>query len=80
MPTSQAIQKKAGRGVAKSVQPSEPMFLEFDDLDLPRGRWEKDYGKQIGQCALRIDINIRKWAQVGQEKKDILWTETQVCG
>lgn len=75
--SSQAT-KKRGRGPAKSVKASEPMFLDFDDLEFPTGRWQKEYGQYIGYCASKLDINLRTWNDVEQDKRDILWDETKV--
>ena len=72
-------QKRTGRGPSKPVRSSKPMILQFDDWNLPTGDWEAAYGCQIGQCALRIDINLRNWLKVDQIIKDKLWAETKVC-
>ena len=54
------------------------MFWEFNEHDFPNGDWENKYGKQVGQCALRIDINAPKWPKVDQSIKDKMWAETKV--
>ena len=76
--TSSKKKKVTGRGPSRPVNSSTPMFLEFDEYDLPTGDWVDKYGKQIGQCALRIDINAPKWNKVDQSIKDRMWAETQV--
>ena len=76
-PTSQS-KRKTGRGPSKPVQGSEPMVLEFDEFDLPTGKWEFRYGRHVGFCSKRIDINIHDWKHVGELKKDTLWDETKV--
>uniref|UniRef100_A0A803MT75 Ubiquitin-like protease family profile domain-containing protein n=1 Tax=Chenopodium quinoa TaxID=63459 RepID=A0A803MT75_CHEQI len=50
---------KKGRGPSKSVQTITPMFLEFDEFDMPIGKWESAYGKKIGNCAQRVNINVK---------------------
>lgn len=47
------------------------MVLDFDEFDLPIGRWESLYGRQIGQCALRIDITALDLSKVDPVKLDI---------
>ena len=69
---------KKGRGPSKGILPKTPMYLEFDEFDLPTGQWEKVYGQHIGQCALRVDINNHEWNKVDQIEKDNMWEETKV--
>jgi len=80
--TAASTKKKVitGRGPSKPVHVSTPMFLEFDEYDLPMGRWSVHYGRQLGQCALRIDINAPAWPKVDQSIKDKMWAETKVYG
>ena len=70
--------KKRGRGPAKSIKTSEPMVLEYDETHFPTVTFSKEYGQHIGHCASKLDINIRKWADVEERVKDVLWTETKV--
>uniref|UniRef100_A0A803LIU3 Uncharacterized protein n=1 Tax=Chenopodium quinoa TaxID=63459 RepID=A0A803LIU3_CHEQI len=68
--TSQPKPKKKGRGLSKGVQTTTPTFLEFDEFGLPTGQWESEYGKQIGTCSKKVDINLenmKKKALEGQE-------------
>ncbi|KAL2937211.1 tRNA pseudouridine synthase A [Bienertia sinuspersici] len=69
--------KKKGRGPSKEVQSSTPIFLEFDDFDLPTGKWEASYGKHIGKCALKIDINVKAYPKLDEVDKKNLWEETK---
>lgn len=75
---SSTLTKKKGRGPSKGVQTSTPMFLDFDDTNLPTGKWEAAYGKQIGTCAMKIDINVKEYAKMDKEDKQNLWEETKV--
>ena len=54
------------------------MILAFDEFDLPKGMWEFQYGRHIGFCSKRIDINIHDWKHVTDLDKDTLWDETKV--
>lgn len=70
--------KKRSRGPSKGIQSSTPMFLEFNAFDLPYQDWEAAYGKQIGACAKRIDINFNEYSKIDKVDKDNLWEETKV--
>lgn len=76
--TSSQSKKRKGRGPSKPIQPKVPMFLEFDDIHLPTGEWVKEYGQQIGQCAMRLDINQSHWEKVDDSMKESMWEETKV--
>ena len=70
--------KRRGRGPSRAVQSSTPMFLEFDEFDMPTGQWESAYGRQIGSCAQRIDINLKGYPKLDPVQKQGLWEETKV--
>ncbi|KMS98462.1 hypothetical protein BVRB_4g091570 [Beta vulgaris subsp. vulgaris] len=53
------------------------MFLEYDDLGQPMGDWEHDYGKHLGRCALKININFKSYRLVPEGDKQIFWHETK---
>ena len=76
--TSQPKPKKKGRGQSKGVQTITPIFLEFDEFGLPMGQWESAYGKQIGTCAKKIDINVKGYSKMDKVDKKNLWDETKV--
>ena len=69
---------KKGRGPSKSVQTITPMFLEFDEFDMPIGKWESAYGKQIGNCAQRVNINVKGYPNYDKVQKQNLWEESKV--
>ena len=47
--TAASTKKKVtGRGLSKPVNVSTPLFLEFDEYDLPMGRWSVHYGRNLG--------------------------------
>ena len=58
--SSSQAKKRKGRGPTKAIQTRKPMFLEFDEFELPTGEWEKNYGQQLGRCALKLDINVHE--------------------
>lgn len=70
--------QKKGRGPSKGPQTKTPMFLEFDEFNMPTGKWEEDYGTHIGFLASKLDINIREWKAVSKVDKDNMWDETKV--
>ena len=45
---------------------------------MPTGKWESAYGKQIGTCAQRIDINVKGYPKLDPVQKQNLWEETKV--
>lgn len=68
---------KRGRGPSKGVQVKEPMFLEYDDLGQPTGDWEHEYGKYLGACALRININVKEYQLVPEGDGQAFWDKTK---
>lgn len=71
---------KKGRGPSRGANfPSEPMFLDFNELGQATGQWTKEFGQHIGHCVTIFDINIRRFADVEQSLKDALWNTTKVC-
>ena len=67
--TSQPKPKKKGRGPSKGVQTTTPIFLEFDEFGLPTGKWESEYGKQIGTCSKKVDINVKEYSKMDKVEK-----------
>ncbi|XP_021728431.1 uncharacterized protein LOC110695510 isoform X2 [Chenopodium quinoa] len=68
---------KKGRGPSRSVQTTTPMFLEFDEFDMPIGKWESAYGKQISNCAQRVNINVKGYPKYDKVQKQNLWEESK---
>ncbi|XP_021753209.1 uncharacterized protein LOC110718634 [Chenopodium quinoa] len=68
---------KKGRGPSKSVQTITPVFLEFDEFDMSIGKWESAYGKQIGNCAQRVNINVKGYPKYDKVQKQNLWEESK---
>ncbi|KNA03285.1 hypothetical protein SOVF_210670, partial [Spinacia oleracea] len=68
---------RRGRGPSKGVQVKEPMFLEYDDLGQPAGKWEHVYGRQLGFYALKININVKTYRLVPEAVKKTIWDETK---
>jgi hypothetical protein len=73
------VQKKRGRGAAKALNTSEPMYIEFNQWAQHTGEFSKEFGKQIGHCATRVKITSGPWKEVSESLKDSLWEETKVC-
>ena len=73
------VQKKRGRGAAKALNTSEPMYIEFNQFNQHTGEFSKQFGKQIGHCATRVKINTREWKDVPESLKNSIWEETKVC-
>ncbi|XP_056695260.1 uncharacterized protein [Spinacia oleracea] len=65
-PTEESVSMKGkgrGRGSGKAKGPTKglgktgPMFLQFDSLLRPPGKWRLKYGQQIGLCSRKLNIN-----------------------
>ncbi|XP_021744712.1 uncharacterized protein LOC110710688 [Chenopodium quinoa] len=68
---------KKGRGPSRAIQTTTPMFLEFDEFDMPIGKWESAYGKQIGNCAQRVNVNVKGYPKYDKVQKQNLWEESK---
>ncbi|XP_021755815.1 uncharacterized protein LOC110721000 [Chenopodium quinoa] len=68
---------KRSRGPSKEVQVKEPMFLEYDDLGQPTGDWEHVYGRHLGCCAKKININVKRYRLVPEADKQKFWDKTK---
>ncbi|KAK9713154.1 hypothetical protein RND81_06G007300 [Saponaria officinalis] len=68
---------KKGRCATKGLKVSEPKYLEFDDLDRPRGKWRLKYGQNLGFCMRKFNINWN-WKDVIEGKRKLMWEETMV--
>ncbi|KAK9705013.1 hypothetical protein RND81_07G027000 [Saponaria officinalis] len=66
---------KKGRCATKGLKVSEPMYLEFDDLDRPRGKWRLKYGQHLGFCIRKFNINWN-WKDVSEGKRKLMWEDT----
>lgn len=75
---SDQVEKKRGRGAAKNLKSSRPMFIEFNQYGQHTGEFSEKFGKQIGHCASRVNITYREWKDVPQSLKDSMWEETKV--
>lgn len=78
MEGTSSLQKKRGRGASKNLAVKEPMFLEYNEQNIPTGKWKKQYGIHLGLCASRISINIRHFKDVEESETDCLWEDTKV--
>ncbi|XP_056685646.1 uncharacterized protein [Spinacia oleracea] len=83
-PTEESGSKKGkgrGRGSGKARGPTKglgktgPMFLQFDSLLRPSGKWRLKYGQQIGLCSRKLNINW-DWPSVSQGLRSKLWEDT----
>ena len=81
-PQSQGVsaitQIAKGRGPSKGVQVKKPMHLEFNEFNVPDGEWSKQYGKQVGSCAQRININEKEYRRIDEQTRQGFWEETKV--
>ncbi|KAH9619868.1 hypothetical protein KSS87_007780 [Heliosperma pusillum] len=67
-----------GRSATKGFRNSdEPMKLEFDKYNRPIGKWQGNYGKQIGFCMRKLNINWN-WKDVSAGKRKLLWQNTML--
>lgn len=66
-----------GRGATKGLRVSEPMYLEFDYLGRPRGKWRLKYGQQAGFCMRKLNI-CWNWKNVSEGKQLLFWQDTMV--
>ncbi|KNA10039.1 hypothetical protein SOVF_148060, partial [Spinacia oleracea] len=66
-----------GRGPSKGVKVAKPMFLEYNVYNVPDGQWSHEYGKQVGSCATRININVPLYPKVDEQTKKGFWEETK---
>uniref|UniRef100_A0A803LYE9 DUF8039 domain-containing protein n=1 Tax=Chenopodium quinoa TaxID=63459 RepID=A0A803LYE9_CHEQI len=53
------------------------MFLEYDDLGQPTGDWEHVYGRHLGCCAKKININVKRYRLVPEADKQKFWDKTK---
>ncbi|XP_056688768.1 uncharacterized protein [Spinacia oleracea] len=67
-----------GRGPSKGVKVAKPMFLEYNVYNVPDGQWSHEYGKQVGSCATRININVPLYPKVDEQTKKGFWEETKL--
>ncbi|XP_056685689.1 uncharacterized protein [Spinacia oleracea] len=54
------------------------MFLEYNVYNVPDGQWSHEYGKQVGSCATRININVPLYPKVDEQIKKGFWEETKL--
>ncbi|XP_056695379.1 uncharacterized protein [Spinacia oleracea] len=67
-----------GRGPSKGVKVAKTMFLEYNVYNVPDGQWSHEYGKQVGSCATRININVPLYPKVDEQIKKGFWEETKL--
>lgn len=67
--------KRKGRGPMKGFKATEPMFLEYDSLGQPCGRWQQKYGTHIGLCVRKLSI-LWAWNKVLEGLLKTLWDDT----
>lgn len=56
------------------------MFLQYDALWNPFGQWAFQYGRHIGNCAFKTDINFGSYYDLPNVEKKKNWEEAQVIG
>ena len=66
-----------GRGPTKGINVKEPMYLEYNDMGQPCGKWRGKYGSQIGLCMRKLSI-LWAWNEVPEGVKQTLWEDTMV--
>ena len=66
-----------GRGPTKSLRATEPMYLEYNALGQPCGRWRRKYGTHLGLCLRKLSI-LHSWNEVPAGVKQSLWDDTRV--
>ena len=74
--SKRSSEKRKGRGPNKNLKVTEPMYLEYNDLGQPCGRWRKKYG-HIGLCVRKLSI-LQSWNEVPEGLKTTLWQDTMV--
>ena len=75
--TATTSKKRKGRGPTKNLKVKEPMYLEYNALGQPCGKWRKEYGKQVGLCVRKISI-LHAWHEVPEGLKKSFWDDTMV--
>ncbi|XP_056698147.1 uncharacterized protein [Spinacia oleracea] len=66
------------RGPSKGVQAKKPMHLQYNQYGIPDGEWSGEYGKQVGSCAARININVKEYSTLDEHTKKGFWEETKL--
>ncbi|XP_056695556.1 uncharacterized protein [Spinacia oleracea] len=66
------------RGPSKGVQAKKPMYLQYNQYGIPDGEWSREYGKQVGSCAARININVKEYSTLDEHTKKGFWEETKL--
>ncbi|XP_056698599.1 uncharacterized protein [Spinacia oleracea] len=70
--------KTKSRGPSKGVQAKKPMHLQYNQYGIPDGEWSGEYGKQVGSCAARININVKEYSTLDEHTKKGFWEETKL--
>ncbi|XP_056696628.1 uncharacterized protein [Spinacia oleracea] len=50
------------------------MYLQYNQYGIPDG----EYGKQVGSCAARININVKEYSTLDEHTKKGFWEETKL--
>ncbi|KAK9681931.1 hypothetical protein RND81_10G037700 [Saponaria officinalis] len=66
---------KKGRTATKGLRISEAMYLEFDNLGRPMGKWRLKYGQHAGFCMRKFNINWN-WKDVSEGTRKLMWEDT----
>ena len=75
--SSAGVKVLRGRGPTKSLRATEPMYLEYNALGQPCGKWRRKYGTHLGLCVRKLSI-LHSWNEVPAGVKQSLWDDTRV--
>ena len=69
--------KRKGRGTTTTFKkPDGPMFLQYNNLGQPIGRWRKNYSTHIGCCARKVNIRLTA-KEIPRGLMQTFWDDTK---